>query len=144
MSRLWLSLLLFAVTACSAKTWSWQDLRTPSRSNPEEDLASCRSYAASQYRPGIPAGSPYLHDHLQPSSPEEEFADNPPGTGSWQPDREPFPLTTRNGESVHGVIVLYTGYPGELDYHPGYLDALVEKCMADHGWAYRPATTSKP
>jgi hypothetical protein len=32
----------------------------------------------------------------------------------------------------------YTGYPGELDYHPEYLDDILEKCMSDRGWEYRP------
>lgn len=144
MCRLWFSLLLFAVTACTAQTWTWQDLGTPSRPGPDADLAFCRSYASSQYVPGIPAGDPYLRDHPNPPEPGREPADAQAGTGTWHPDREPFPYTNRSGESLHGVTVPYTGYPGELDYHPGYLDALVEKCMADRGWVYRPATSSGP
>lgn len=139
MGRRWLCLMFCTVAACTAPTWSWQDLRTPPRSSADADLAACRSYAASQYRPGVPAGSPYLKDHPQSPPLELEAADVPPATGPWHADREPFPYTNRNGTSVHGVIVPYTGYPGELDYHPGFLDALVEKCMTDRGWGYRPA-----
>ena len=39
----------------------------------------------------------------------------------------------------HDVPVEYTGYPGELDYYPDYLDDIFEKCMQDKGWQYLPA-----
>jgi hypothetical protein len=78
-----------------------------------------------------------LNDPCCPRPFVDEDRDNVTGTGIWHADREPFPYTNRNGESRHGVVVPYTGYPGELDYHPEYLDALVEKCMADRGWIFR-------
>ncbi|MCM2263604.1 MAG: hypothetical protein NDI73_00265 [Desulfuromonadales bacterium] len=138
MYRLWLILLLIGTVGCAATPWDWQDVRTPPRASSEADLAACRSYASAQYSPGIPAGDPYLKDHPLPEPLDQEMADIDPGTGIWHPDREPFPYTNRSRESIHGVVVPYTGYPGELDYHPDYLDALVEKCMADRGWAFRP------
>lgn len=138
MCRLWLILFLVGTAGCTAAPWGWQDIRTPPRLDHEADLAACRSYASAQYSPGIPAGDRYLEDHPLPSSPDQDMPDSDPATGTWHPDREPFPYTNRNQKSIHGVVVPYTGYPGELDYHPDYLDALVEKCMADRGWAYRP------
>lgn len=140
MNRLWLTLLLIGTAGCTAAPWSWQDVRTPPRASAEADLTACRSYASAQYSPGIPAGDPYLDDHPPKAALDLEGPASAPGTGTWHPDREPFPYTNRSQESSHGVVVPYTGYPGELDYHPDYLDALVEKCMADRGWAYRPGT----
>lgn len=137
MSRLWLMVMILGIVGCVPTPWAWQDTRTPARSAPEADLAACRSYASSQYSPGLPAGDPYLKDFPAQSS-GQGYPDNQPGAGVWHPDREPFPYTNRDRDSLHGVVVPYTGYPGELDYHPDYLDALVEKCMADRGWAYRP------
>jgi len=140
MNRLRLMLLLLGTAGCAATPWSWQDVRTPPRENSEADLTACRSYASAQYSPGMPAGDPFLEDHPPLTPPlDQELPEDNPGTGTWHPDREPFPFTNRNQESLHGAVVPYTGYPGELDYHPDYLDALVEKCMADRGWAYRPA-----
>lgn len=139
MGRLWLLLLVLGATGCAARPWVWQDVRTPPRAGPEADLAACRSYASAQYSPGIPFGDPYLEDHPHSLSLDDEILDNEPGDGTWHSDREPFPYTNRNQEPIHGVVVPYTGYPGYLDYHPDYLDALVEKCMADRGWAFRPA-----
>lgn len=138
MYRLWLVLLMSGIAGCAATDWNWQDTRTPARPGAEADLAACRSYASSQYTPGMPSGDSFLRDPLAPRPFVDENPDNPLGTGLWHSDREPFPYTNRNRESLHGVVVPYTGYPGELDYHPGYLDALVEKCMADRGWRYRP------
>jgi hypothetical protein len=137
--RLSLILVLLATAGCAAPPWTWQDVRIPPRVNSEVDLAACRSYASAQYTPGIPAGDPYLEDFPIPPALDEEAPDREPGTGIWHPEREPFPYTNRTRESLHGVVVPYTGYPGELDYAPDYLDALVEKCMADRGWAFRPA-----
>lgn len=138
MHRLWLMFLLIGAAGCATTPWGWQDIRTPPRANSDADLAACRSYASAQYSPGIPAGDPFLDDHPPAVELDHEMPGGEPGTGSWHPDREPFPYTNRNQESIHGVVVPYTGYPGDLDYHPEYLDALVEKCMADRGWAYRP------
>lgn len=139
MNRSWLMILLIGVAGCAAAPWTWQDVRSPPRASAEADLAACRSYASAQYSPGTPAGDPYLNDRPPAMDLGPELAGGDPVGGTWRPDREPFPYTNRNQESIHGVIVPYTGYPGELDYHPDYLDALVEKCMADRGWAYRPA-----
>ena len=118
---------------CAAPAiYTWQDSREPSRDDATADLEECRNYAARQYRPGIPAGAPYLKD--QPIATDEmiEYSQ-----GEWRPDRSPFPTTNINSQPVHEVTVDYTGYPGELDYSPGYLDAILEKCMLDRGWEYR-------
>lgn len=143
MYRLWLVLLMVGMIGCAAPHWTWQDTRKPGRTSADGDLAACRSYASSQYSPGTPSGDPYLIDQLTPRPFIDENPDNPLGTGIWHSDREPFPYANRNGGSLHGVVVPYTGYPGELDYHPEYLDALVEKCMADRGWVYRPPEVAK-
>lgn len=127
-------LSFLAVAGCTSPAWVWQDPREPSRTSPEADLAACRSHASAQYRPGIPAGDPYLRGQNAGAA-----GDAPAGTGTWHPDREPFPSISRSQEALHGVAVPYTGYPGYLDYHPGFLDALVEKCMADRGWVFQPA-----
>jgi hypothetical protein len=127
--------MLLAVMGCGSSPWVWVDTRAPSRDSAEADLAACSSYASSQYRPGIPAGDPYRHTQNVVAA-----SDNSTGPGTWHPDREPFPYTNRSQESIHNVVVPYTGYPGYLDYHPEFLDALVEKCMADRGWAFEPTT----
>lgn len=143
MRKIWL--LLFwcgIVSGCTATPWSWQDTRTPARLGADADLDACRSYAAAQYSPGVPAGDPYLQAPINypDSTPLDATAVDPDrsATGTWHPDREPYPYTNQTREDQHGVVVPYTGYPGYLDYHPGYLDALVEKCMADRGWVFRP------
>lgn len=142
MIRLLLFLCVLGAAGCSAPQWVWQDTRAPARADFAPDLAACRSYAASQYRPGVPAGDPYLEQlqvaPAQDLRAEQDPGGNQPGTGTWHPDREPFPETNIRAESTHQVVVPYTGYPGYLDYHPGFLDALVEKCMRDRGWIYVP------
>ena len=141
--RWWLLFSVGIVCGCTATPWSWQDTRTPARFDANADLNACRSYASAQYAPGVPAGDPYQQTptNYQDPVPLAKDTGNPDhaATGTWHPDREPFPYTSNyRGESQHGVVVPYTGYPGYYDYHPDYLDALVEKCMADRGWAYRP------
>lgn len=113
------------MAACTTSPWVWQDTRNPVRDDASADLAACRSYASAQYRPGIPAGDPYLAER--------------DGIDPWLPDRDPLPPTGLSQQTLHGVPVPYTGYPGYQDYHPGFLDALVEKCMADRGWVFAPA-----
>ena len=130
--------VLLGTAGCATAPWGWQDLRTPARTGAEGDLADCRSHAAAQYAPGVPAGDPYLKNQPAAWQLDPDAQANAPGTGPWHPDREPFPTTGGSQVSQHGVVVPYTGYPGTLDYHPEYLDALVEKCMADRGWAFRP------
>jgi hypothetical protein len=99
------------------------------------DLEECRSYAARQYKPGTPTGEPYLRD----SQTQDDFmAENK--MGEWRPDRNPTATININSEPIHDVPTEYTGYPGELDYSPEYLDDILEKCMSDKGWEYRPET----
>lgn len=130
-------LLLFAslgLFGCvSQTTYTWQDVREPSRQEASMDLEECRAYAARQYKPGIPAGEPYLREnHAQ----EDFMAENKMGT--WRPDRNPTSTININSMPTHDVPTEYTGYPGELDYDPEYLDAILEKCMSDKGWEFRP------
>jgi hypothetical protein len=113
--------------------YTWQDMREPSRQEASVDLEECRAYAARQYKPGIPTGEPYLRDsHTQ----DDFMAENEMGV--WRPDRNPTDTININSESIHDVPTEYTGYPGELDYDPEYLDDILEKCMSDRGWEFRP------
>jgi hypothetical protein len=129
-------LLLFSISlfsCASQKIYTWQDMRMPAREHASMDLEECRAYAARQYKPGTPTGEPYLRDnHKQ----DYFFAENEMGT--WRPDRNPTSTININSEPIHDVPTEYTGYPGELDYHPHYLDDILEKCMSDRGWEYRP------
>lgn len=120
--------------SCASQTpYSWQDKREPAREEATMDLEECRAYAARQYKPGIPTGEPYLRD----SQAQDDFmTENEMGT--WRPDRNPTATININAVPTHDVPTEYTGYPGELDYHPDYLDDILEKCMSDRGWEYRP------
>lgn len=143
MNKLLLLIVLVGSVGCSAPSWQWHDTQVPPRAAVEADLDACRSYASAQYRPGVPAGDTYLQQ--QPTDPtriEQDAASNSPGMETWHADREPYPTTNIRQESIHGVVVPYTGYPGYLDYHPEYLDTLVEKCMAERGWHYGPPTAA--
>ncbi len=113
--------------------YAWQDTRQPTRDDATADLEECRTYAARQYRPGMPAGEPYLKNKGEETNETKEDSH-----GQWRPDRSPFPVININAQPIHKIPVDYTGYPGELDYSPGYLDAVLEKCMLDHGWRYEP------
>lgn len=129
-------IILLTICGCASTVdYTWQDLRLPARDDATFDLEECRVYAARQYQPGKPFGEPFLKD--QAPSAEATDASKP---GEWRPDRSPFPTTNLNAQPIHDIPVDYTGYPGELDYHPGYLDDILEKCMLDRGWAYRPST----
>ena len=128
--------LLFGCTAPAIYTW--QDIRQPAREDATIDLDECRAYTAKQYQPGLPSGEPYLKENES----ETEMTDDD-GRGEWRPDRSPFPTTNINVLPVHEIPVSYTGYPGELDYHPHYLDDILEKCMQDRGWSYQPAPESE-
>ena len=131
-----LLLITTLLLGCTAPVpYTWQDTRQPARDDATADLEECRTYTARQYRPGMPAGEPYLKDRADEGDNTKE--DNP---GQWRPDRSPFPTTNINAQPIHEVPVDYTGYPGELDYYPGYLDAILEKCMHDRGWGYEPVT----
>ena len=122
-------------SCASQTTYTWQDKHEPAREEASMDLEECRAYAARQYKPGIPSGEPYLRDsHTQ----DDFMAENEMGT--WRPDRNPTATININSEPTHDVPTEYTGYPGELDYHPEYLDDILEKCMSDRGWEYRPET----
>ena len=129
-------LLLFITTqlfGCTSPVpYAWQDINQPARNNATSDLEECRIYAAKQYRPGIPAGEPYLGKRTEKG---DETVDK---NNEWRPDRSPFPTTNINAQPIYDVQVDYTGYPGELDYSPGYLDAILAKCMYDRGWEYKP------
>ena len=122
--------------SCAPQTsYTWQDMRETPREEASMDLEDCRTYAARQYKPGVPTGEPYLRDsHTQ----DAFMAENK--TGVWRPDRNPTSTININSESIHDVPTEYTGYPGELDYYPEYLDDILEKCMSDRGWEYRPET----
>lgn len=126
--------LLFGCTSSTQHTW--KDTRESNREDFSTDLDECRSYTARQYKPGTPTGEPYLEE----SSDFIEGANEHPG--EWRPDRAPFKTTNVNALPRHEVPVDYTGYPGELDYYPDYLDDILEKCMKDRGWGYLPATES--
>ena len=132
-------LLLFITTQLFGCTftvpYSWQDTRQPARDDATSDLEECRVYAAKQYQPGMPAGEPYLNNQ---TSKVDEVAEGK--NGEWRPDRSPFPTTNINAQPIHDIPVDYTGYPGELDYSSGYLDAILEKCMHDRGWRYQPVS----
>lgn len=145
MRGLMLFLTTLQLVACTATPpYVWQDTRQPPRADVAIDLEACRTYAARQYRPGMPTGTPYLLDMKGLSDEAPDATD-----GTWRPDREPFPTTNVNALPLHDVPVDYTGYPGYLDYSPGYLDAILEKCMHDRGWVYaagtgQPQETEKP
>jgi len=83
-------------------------------------------------------GEPFLKDQGN----KTDVMDNTT-RGEWRPDRSPFPTTSINSLPVHEIPVEYTGYPGELDYYPSYLDDILEKCMQDRGWTYQPVTVSE-
>jgi len=123
--------LLFGCT--TPETYSWQDTRQPIRDDATIDLEECRTFAARQYQPGIPSGEPYLKDQTSKKGMMDEYE-----RGEWRPDRSPLPTINDNTLPTHDVPVDYTGYPGELDYHPNYLDDILEKCMQDRGWIYQP------
>jgi len=134
---------LLCITAflfgCAAPVpYAWQDTRQPVRDDVTVDLEQCRAYAARQYRPGVPMGEPFLKE-------QENKTDNTEGSslGEWRPDRSPFPTTNSNTLPVHAIPVDYTGYPGELDYYPSYLDDILEKCMQDRGWSYQPVMANE-
>lgn len=138
-----LNLLLLFITFClfgcaPQPIYSWQDARESSREDVSTDLEECREYAARQYKPGMPAGEPYLRESAVADNELAEYTQ-----GKWRPDRNPFDTTNVNSQPVHDVPTEYTGYPGELDYYPSYLDDILEKCMSDRGWEYRPVIESQ-
>lgn len=129
-------IIVLFLAACAAPVqYTWQDSREPARESATTDLDECRAYAARQYKPGMPAGEPYLRD-----AEIEARAVDGKTSGEWRPDRSPFKTTNINAQPIHDVPVDYTGYPGELDYSPHYLDDILEKCMHDRGWLYEPVT----
>lgn len=139
MTRYPLILLIILAVGCAPTAhYTWQDTRTPAREDATFDLKICREYAAAQYKPGIPAGAPYLREQKTPLDPLNE-----PQSGEWRPDRDPTKSTSIQSQPVHDVPVEYTGYPGELDYYPDYLDDILEKCMKDKGWEYLPSPEDK-
>jgi hypothetical protein len=129
-----LLVIVSLLLGCTGRVpYAWQDTRQPTRDDATADLDECRTYTARQYRPGVPAGEPYLKNKVGEANSSEEGS-----YGQWRPDRSPFPVINVNAQPIHEVPVDYTGYPGELDYYPGYLDAILEKCMHDRGWEYKP------
>ena len=133
MQRITLCFITTLLFGCATPVpYAWQDTRQPIRDDATIDLEECRTFAARQYKPGIPAGEPYLKDQTSKTT----MMDGQ-NRGEWRPDRSPFP-TINNTLPTHDVPVDYTGYPGELDYHPDYLDDILEKCMQDRGWIYQP------
>lgn len=131
-----ITIMVFGCTA--TPTYTWQETRQPVREDSSADLQECRDYTGRQYRPGIPAGEPFLKTPVRNN--EETHNET---MEEWRPDRSPFHTTNRNARPIHDVPVAYTGYPGELDYHPDYLDEILEKCMHDRGWVYRPETAEQ-
>ena len=107
------------------------------------DLEECKAFAARQYQPGVPAGSPYLDEYQgYPHGydwRDKTLSNNPtPQAYAWQPDRNPDRVTNLRQQPYHDVPRDFTGFPGELDYYPEYTDAILEKCMQDRGWMYGP------
>lgn len=134
MQRVTLLIITTLLFGCATPVpYAWQDTRQPIRDDATIDLEECRTFAARQYQPGIPAGEPYLKDQTDKMGMIDEDR-----RGEWRPDRAPFPTINNNTLSTHDIPVDYTGYPGELDYHPNYLDDILEKCMQDRGWSYQP------
>lgn len=132
-------LLLLLAIGCfgcaSQDNYTWQEMQEPRQDDFRIDLEACRAYAARQYKPGIPAGTPYLGDIY---TQDDFMAENERGV--WRPDRNPTERVNINSLPVHDITTEYTGYPGEFDYNPDALDEILEKCMSDHGWEYRPET----
>jgi hypothetical protein len=135
-------LILIFISSCAPTDYEWHYQREPVRFNYTEDLDFCRAFTAKQYQPGVPTGSPYIEDGQRyPVGPdqnlhlEDETSQN---KGVWHADRNPDQQINLNRQSVHDVPKQYTGYPGYLDYYPRYSDDILEKCMRDRGWVYRP------
>ena len=134
MQRITLFFITTLFIGCATPVpYAWQDTRQPLRDDATFDLEECRTFAARQYQPGLPTGEPYLNDQTNTAGMTDEN-----NRGEWRPDRSPFPTLNNNSLPLHDVPVDYTGYPGELDYHPNYLDDILEKCMRDRGWSYQP------
>ncbi len=134
MNKFIIPLIIILTAGCSAPTiYTWQDTRTSAREDVSSDIKICQDYAARQYKPGVPAGEPYLKEQETPPDPTAEYK-----TGEWRPDRDPHRETNVRSTPIHDVPTEYTGYPGELDYYPDYLDDIFEKCMNDKGWEYKP------
>jgi hypothetical protein len=132
-------LCMFIVAGCSSpKVYTWQDTRNPARNDASNDTKVCQDYAARQYQPGMPTGEPYLEEQKTPSDLTAEYK-----TGEWRPDRDPGRATNIRSRPIHDVPTEYTGYPGELDYYPDYLDDIFAKCMNDKGWEYEPEPEEK-
>lgn len=134
--RIIFSLLIVALlSGCTTPTpYTWKDTREQGREDFSADLEKCRNFTARQYKPGVPTGEPYLEENPDFTEGGNE------NSGEWRPDRSPFKTTNVNSLPRHDIPVDYTGYPGELDYYPDYLDDILEKCMQDHGWDYQPDT----
>ena len=129
------------LASCAPVSYCWQDQYNLNREDFASDLGFCRNYAASQYQPGIPAGTSYLNQHSNDPtavSGQELLSSSAQISGEWHPDRNPMRWIAISRSSRHQVETGYTGYPGELDYAPGYTDDILEKCMSDRGWAYLP------
>ena len=128
-------LIIIVVSLCAACSsfpqYSWQDTRSSTRDDATTDLEECREFASIQYKPGMPAGEEYLstQGHDMPLSETN-------ASGEWRPDRSPDQTVRVHALPKHDVPVEYTGFPGELDYYPNYLDDILEKCMRDRGWEY--------
>ena len=132
-------IIMTLLSGCTGRVpYAWQDTHQPARDDATADLDECRTYSARQYSPGVPAGDPYLKKEVG-----EAIESTEDGYGQWRPDRSPFPVINVNAQPIHEVPVDYTGYPGELDYYPGYLDAILEKCMHEHGWEYKPVSSER-
>jgi hypothetical protein len=117
----------------------WHDTRQTLREDAGIDFEACRAYAGDQYRAGQPAGVTYLADRVRAKSDGNgEMILEGTRTGEWRADRSPFRKTNIDEFDLYNVPTDYTGYPGEYDYYPDYIDEIVEECMSDRGWALRP------
>ena len=143
-----IGLTCLALLACAPTDYQWQYRYEPAKGDYISDLEYCRSYAAKQYQPGVPKGSPYLkddqgypHGNSQKSLDVEDGAKAP---GEWRQDRDPWQQVNINERPVHDVPAEQTGYPGYLDYFPSYSDEILNKSMYDRGWVYRPKNSTGP
>ena len=131
-----LSMLIINTSCAPATQNTWQDTTGQGSEAAAKALEICRDFASRQYQPGVPAGEEYLKNQTD----EAVFYERT--TGGWRPDRSPHKTVNINAMPLHDVHVDYTGYPGELDYYPNYLDDILEKCMRDRGWEYSEVSSN--
>lgn len=129
---------IFFIFGCAQpQKYSWVDTRDPARESIQSDYEACQEFTSKQYKPGIPTGEAFLSEEdVNRRIRNEQSLDE------WRPDKNPLQTRNINEQSTHDIDVDFTGYPGELDYYPSYLDDIFEKCMRDRGWIYTPETSA--